>query len=316
MQTELETRDPTVVWQLLGQAYGSRLHLTGERGAARCVHRDLGRVLVDDLDLDVAMTGAGDGAEWLVVAQVRAGWVEYAVGGVTHRLGPGEVMPVTGPHTPFRIRTSPASRQRIVGIRPDALRRAAHDRGLSDPGVDPARSEPLGVAEAVPWRTLTAYLAETETTHPRTFASPLAASACSQLVAQTALSLFGAAAGAEPVRAELAGESQEGWTTAVRRAIAFIESEADTDLTLADIAAAAHVTPRALQYGFRRLLDTTPMAYLRRVRLQHVRAELLDAAPGTTVAEVAGRWGFFHLGRFAGYYRGEFGENPAQTLDA
>ncbi|MFC6258767.1 hypothetical protein ACFP5Z_17115 [Kocuria oceani] len=32
------------------------------------------------------------------------------------------------------------------------------------------------------------------------------------------------------------------------------------------------------------------------------------------MAEVAGRWGFTHRGRFAAAYRERFGENPAATL--
>ena len=32
------------------------------------------------------------------------------------------------------------------------------------------------------------------------------------------------------------------------------------------------------------------------------------------VAEVAGAWGFGHLGRFAGYYADTFGELPSETL--
>jgi transcriptional regulator GlxA family with amidase domain len=54
------------------------------------------------------------------------------------------------------------------------------------------------------------------------------------------------------------------------------------------------------------------MAYLRRVRLQKVREELLrDSADGVT--DIATRWGFEHLGRFAGAYRRRYGETPSET---
>ncbi|MCJ1705561.1 helix-turn-helix domain-containing protein [Rathayibacter sp. VKM Ac-2926] len=70
-----------------------------------------------------------------------------------------------------------------------------------------------------------------------------------------------------------------------------------------------------LQEAFRRTLDTTPMAYLRRQRLERVREELLVAAPGAvSVTEVATRWGFIHLSRFAAGYRAAFSENPSDTL--
>jgi AraC-like DNA-binding protein len=44
-------------------------------------------------------------------------------------------------------------------------------------------------------------------------------------------------------------------------------------------------------------------------------AHLRAARPGeVTVAEVAAKWGFWHLGRFASTYRATFGELPSQSL--
>ena len=43
----------------------------------------------------------------------------------------------------------------------------------------------------------------------------------------------------------------------LRRAITFIEENVRIDISLADIARAVYVTPRALQYMFRRHLDCT-----------------------------------------------------------
>lgn len=101
----------------------------------------------------------------------------------------------------------------------------------------------------------------------------------------------------------------------VRRAMEIIEEHAAEPLTVADVAEAVGVSARALQDGFRRHLGTTPVSYLRDVRLDRVRAELTAAAPGTTtVTDVAYRWGFFHPGRFAAAYRERFGESPSRTL--
>lgn len=109
-----------------------------------------------------------------------------------------------------------------------------------------------------------------------------------------------------------------GWAAprAVRQAAAFIHAHADQPLTLPQIAAAAGLGGRALQYGFRRYFDTTPTGYLRRVRLERADAELRDADPasGLTVAAVARRWGWLSASQFTAAYRQRFGVLPSHTL--
>ncbi|MGW5263202.1 AraC family transcriptional regulator [Microbispora sp. NPDC004025] len=103
--------------------------------------------------------------------------------------------------------------------------------------------------------------------------------------------------------------------TAVERAVDLIEARAAEPLSVEEIAESVGVGARALQEGFRRQLETTPMSYLREVRLERVHAELAVRDPGTTsVTDVAYRWGFVHLGRFALAYRRRFGESPSETL--
>jgi AraC-like DNA-binding protein len=103
---------------------------------------------------------------------------------------------------------------------------------------------------------------------------------------------------------------------AVRRAVAYIEANAHLPLQLGEIAAAAGTGARALQYGFRRHLGTTPVQYLSRVRLELARQELQSADParGDTVKAVATRWGFANTGRFAAAYRAAYGVLPSDTL--
>lgn len=103
---------------------------------------------------------------------------------------------------------------------------------------------------------------------------------------------------------------------ALRRAVDFIQSHAGEPITMSDIAAAARVTPRSLQHGFRRLWNTTPTAYLRSVRLERAHRELQAADPsrGDTVAAVAARWGFGNVGRFAARYRERYGHAPHEVL--
>lgn len=102
----------------------------------------------------------------------------------------------------------------------------------------------------------------------------------------------------------------------VRRAVAYIEEHAARGIGLAEIAAAARVTPRGLQAAFRRHRGQTPLEHLRRVRLDCAHRDLQAADPtrGDTVAAVAARWGFAHPGRFSVYYRQAYGGSPGDTL--
>ncbi|WIB77922.1 helix-turn-helix transcriptional regulator [Curtobacterium sp. MCPF17_002] len=101
----------------------------------------------------------------------------------------------------------------------------------------------------------------------------------------------------------------------VRAAVEYIHAHAHEPLTVSDIARAADLSVRGLQEAFQRALDRTPMQYLREVRLRRSHDDLQRSAPGqTSVAEVAARWGFTHMGRFSGEYLHRFGEYPKQTL--
>jgi transcriptional regulator GlxA family with amidase domain len=102
----------------------------------------------------------------------------------------------------------------------------------------------------------------------------------------------------------------------LRRALAFVEEHAGEPITLNEIAMAARLSPRGLQAAFRRHLDTTPLAYLRSVRMERAHRDLQSAGPcdGVSVASLAARWGFTHLGRFAVEYRRRFGIYPSHTL--
>lgn len=106
-----------------------------------------------------------------------------------------------------------------------------------------------------------------------------------------------------------------GSHASLRRAVAFIDSHAADDIGLAHIAAAARLSTRGAQDAFRRHLNTTPLAYLRRVRLDHAHQELLASSPSaTTVGRIAARWGFANPGRFAAEHRRVYGSEPAAVL--
>jgi AraC-like DNA-binding protein len=100
----------------------------------------------------------------------------------------------------------------------------------------------------------------------------------------------------------------------VRRAEEYMEAHCDQTITAELLASVVGVSLGTLYAAFRKHRGYTPIGFLRLVRLRRVRAALLSASPGSTVNQVALKWGFNHLGRFASRYREHFGESPSETL--
>ncbi|MFF5080008.1 AraC family transcriptional regulator [Actinoplanes sp. NPDC000266] len=114
---------------------------------------------------------------------------------------------------------------------------------------------------------------------------------------------------------ELTSPAAAGPPRAIRRVVEAIQGEPERPFTVTDLARIAGMSVRSLQDGFRRHVGVAPMAYLQQVRLGRAREALRMADPlRVTVAAVAHRWGFAHLGRFASAYRSKFGESPSETL--
>lgn len=100
----------------------------------------------------------------------------------------------------------------------------------------------------------------------------------------------------------------------LKRALDLIEREPGGDLSLERLARESGLTPRSLQRQFREYVGSSPRSYVQALRLAGVHDDLRAAGAGTTVAEVALRWGFMHLGRFAAVYQDRYGEAPSATL--
>jgi AraC-like DNA-binding protein len=102
---------------------------------------------------------------------------------------------------------------------------------------------------------------------------------------------------------------------AIRRVVEAMRAHPGKPFTVADLAAIAGVSIRSLQESFRRYVGMPPMTYLRHLRLALVHEQLRQADPALyTVTEIAYRYGFTHMGRFAAEYRARYGFSPRQTL--
>ena len=99
-----------------------------------------------------------------------------------------------------------------------------------------------------------------------------------------------------------------------RRVLALMVNSVEEPPSITRLALQSGLSKRTLHRVVRREFGLSPMALSRRMRLLEVQADLRSPGPSTTVTGAAFRWGFTHLGRFAGEYARAFGERPSETL--
>lgn len=95
---------------------------------------------------------------------------------------------------------------------------------------------------------------------------------------------------------------------------AWIASRLELKIEIAELAALAGITQRALQKAFLRYFHTSPLAHIRNLRFQAAHKALRDSSTRKNITEIAMQFQFLHLGRFASDYQKQFGETPSQTL--
>lgn len=101
---------------------------------------------------------------------------------------------------------------------------------------------------------------------------------------------------------------------AVERAREYIQAKLSEPLRLSDLCSHARIQARSLEYGFREIVGLSPIAYVKRLRLNAVRRSLSHRMPSErSITEIAMDQGFWHLSQFAIDYRKLFGELPSVT---
>ncbi|MFF3006769.1 helix-turn-helix transcriptional regulator [Kitasatospora sp. NPDC057940] len=274
----------------------------------RISRRAAGPVAMDRLDFGYTMAYDAHDLGRVCLVSMHAGTLADLSGGRDEVFGPGETFLLAPPDQPYQGEVR-AARYTIAlfdtalleAVAPSTGKRPVRLTGAR--AVTPAANRQLAAAVA--------YVRDHVLHDPVACTHDLLVSTAAQHLAAATLAALPHTARDTGRRADTTDATPD----TLRRAIAFIESHADQDLTLTQLAAAAHVTPRALQYAFRRHLGTTPLAYLRRVRLDAAHRDLLAADPRTTtVTQIAMRWGFAHPGHFAAHYRDAYGTAPNTTL--
>lgn len=98
----------------------------------------------------------------------------------------------------------------------------------------------------------------------------------------------------------------------IKRTECYIRENLHEPLNIEILAKNAGVSTRTLFSGFKNFLGTTPMAYLKDLRLEKAHQELRNSEY-QSVTDIAYKWGFTHLGRFSQEYKRRYGELPSST---
>ncbi len=312
--SSLATDVPEVAEELIAEAYlAVELGLPdGESEFRFAVDRfDAGPFQLDEMEVAAEATFDFEPGEEYFVSGLRRGRMRAAQGDFDECFGPGEVALVGRPGIPTRTEVV-NFRQLVLSLSAATVREAA---GLAADAPPPTFTgiRPISPDRARTWRRARGFVSGMFATDPEIVEAPLVVGSADRMLAGLLLATFPNTSIAPPPPQVEPGVRAP---STIRRAVAFIESNADLDIGITDIAIAARVSRRAIQLSFRRHLDTTPTAYLRKVRLDLAHRELLAASSEDelTITEVAYRWGFCSPSRFAERHRATFGESPSETL--
>lgn len=95
----------------------------------------------------------------------------------------------------------------------------------------------------------------------------------------------------------------------------YVDAAAGRPLHVSELCSALKVTRRTLHRAFAETLGMGPTAYLRSRRLSAIRSALRrHERTDVSIGDLAFEFGFPEPGRFAAYYRNQFGETPSETL--
>lgn len=162
--------------------------------------------------------------------------------------------------------------------------------------------------DCAPWSCLLSYLVDCATHYPDLEQHKLVLSQVEQLAASILLTshLHNYSETAPARRSSILPRH-------VRRAQDYLQAHAHEPLSVEQLAQVAGVSVRSLYSGFKEFLGVSPMHYLRDLRMERARTELLSGE-AASVAGVALHWGFAHMGRFSNDYKARYLETPSQTL--
>jgi AraC-like DNA-binding protein len=317
-RSTVEVSEPDEVCRYLETAYGARLRLVRNPhawhdGRTLLTHAriDVGPLAIDEVHMPGEVKASPDPLNKVVALWVTGGRVSVNCDGIEGKAVSGELTLTSQSDLGHQTFAEDIAVTSLL-MDPALVASVATGRpiGQAPTPVRFSRFQPIDPAAGQLWKETVGYVKDTVLADDA-LATPLVLGHAARLLAAVTLSAFPntATVNATP------HDANDARPALLRRAIAYMESNATNDIAIADIAEATHLTPRAVQYMFRRHLDITPIQYLRRMRLSYAHQDLVAGdRMRDTVTTIAARWGFMHTGRFAVLYRQAYGQSPHNTL--
>ena len=117
------------------------------------------------------------------------------------------------------------------------------------------------------------------------------------------------------IAARAIGRNRATSTEIVDACTAYAERVRYQGVTMLALCAVSGASERRVRDAFYECCGMSPTAYLRIAALREVRNALLARPEARdAVTRAAADLGFWHLSRFAGQYRAQFGESPRETV--
>jgi AraC-like DNA-binding protein len=314
-RSTIEVSEPAEIAEALEHAYGASLRLkinkSQRKASLRLARTAAGRFAIDEVAVPAHLEASPEPLNSVITAWVSRGKLSGGCGGL---LGGAAADEITLMSQPDLNHQAYAEDLAVTSVLLDPALVASVAAGVPI-GEAPL---PLRFSSLTPvdqravrrWKETVNYVRDSVLADDA-IATPLVLGHAARLLAAVTVEAFPTAAMSRPTPYD----RTDSHPVLLRRAIEYMESNLGSDIGLADIANAVHVTPRAVQYMFRRHLQTTPLRHLRRLRLHYAHQDLVAGdRMRDTVTDIAARWGFAHTGRFAVLYRETYGQSPHATL--
>jgi AraC-like DNA-binding protein len=281
----------------------------GQRLDARMHHVSFGEVTLSRLKYGACVDILPESLdEFFLVQMPVSGHAQIAAGDESLESTPQRAS-VLSPRDTIRMRWSADSDQLMVRISRRRMERALASHLGREPGEPLRFSLQMDWLDSPTWQCLMVYLLQCAQLGIDAARHPLLCAQVEQLAATTLLG-----AQAHNHSHSRAARPALVLPRHVRKVEEYLQAHAHEAISVDQLALMSGVSLRSLYAGFKQFCGVSPMQYLKQLRLERARADLMGHSQIDTVAGIALRWGFDHLGRFAIDYKKRFGESPNETL--